>query len=162
MPRWLECMVSRIWMTVLLLPMVALITACNHNPTVSEANTYLQVQATQAQYDTYSNQLTLLQKQLTQVSPEFREVTPDPPSGRVSELSSFLERNNCLRQDLSLPEKDQCYQITRVILIQTTQVLDEKDITLWGAKQTIQQLVKNMNRIIDLAPRQPTTTLKPP
>jgi len=122
---------------------------------------YLQIQADQVAYSAYATQLQINQKQLTEVLPEFQEVTPIPPQSRVNDLAAWLEQNNCLLPNLSPTERVHCYQVTRVFLIQTTKQLDEQDMTLWAAKKTIKQLIENMNKIIDMAPS-PANELKPP
>lgn len=80
----------------------------------------------------------------------------------MNDLAGWLERNNCLLPALSPTNRVQCYQVTRVYLIQKVKELDEQDMTLWGAKQTIHQLVGNMNKMIEMAPRQGKDDVKPP
>lgn len=130
-----------------------LIVGCSNNPTVSEGSLYIQTQADRIEYNAYATQLQIMQKQLTEVLPEFQEVTPLPPQSRVGDLTRWLEQNNCLLPGLSPTERVYCYQVTRVYLIQVTKELDKQDTTLWAAKRTIQQLVGNLNKVIDMAPR---------
>lgn len=130
-----------------------LIVGCSNNPTVSEGTQYIQIQADRIEYNAYATRLQIMQKQLTEVVPEFREVAPLPPQSRVGDLTRWLEQNNCLLPGLSPTERVYCYQVTRVYLIQVTKELDEQDTTLWAAKRTIQQLVGNLNKVIDMAPR---------
>lgn len=140
---------SRLLMTGALL----LIMGCSNSPTVSEGTQYIQIQADRIEYNAYATRLQIMQKQLTEVVPEFREVAPLPPQSRVGDLTRWLEQNNCLLPGLSPTERVYCYQVTRVYLIQVTKELDEQDTTLWAAKRTIQQLVGNLNKVIDMAPR---------
>ncbi len=157
----LKSMVSVLFQTIML-SVVLFLTGCNNNPTVKEGAQYIQMQADQITYNAYATQLDITQKQLTQVLPEFQEVTPIPPQSRVNDLAAWLENNNCLIPVLSPTDRVQCYQVTRVYLIQKTKELDTQDTTLWAAKRTIQQLVSNMNKIIEMAPRQGKDDLKPP
>jgi len=149
--------ISRLVMTVGLL----LTLGCTNNPSVSEGSQFIQIQADRIEYNTYASQLKAIQKQLTEVAPEFREVAPLPPQSRVGDLTRWLEQNNCLLPGLSPTERVYCYQVTRVYLIQTTKALDAQDTTVWAAKRTIQQLVGNLNKVIEMAP-QPNIDKVPP
>jgi len=148
---------SRLLTAVALLLMMG----CSSSPTVSEGSQYIQMQADRIEYNSYATQLQVIQKQLTEVAPEFREVAPLPPQSRVGDLTRWLEQNNCLLPGLSPTERVYCYQVTRVYLIQTTKTLDAQDTTVWAAKRTIQQLVGNLNKVIDMAPRQTTDQVPP-
>ena len=121
------------------------LTGCSHKTTISEANNYLQIQAQQTLINTYKTQLASTKERLTQIPPEFQEVTQSPPQSRVGDLALFLQNNDCL----AVKEKEYCYKLTRIRLIMVTQELDREADLTWAAKLTIKQLVENINTVID-------------
>lgn len=77
--------------------------------------------------------------------PQFQQqVDPNPPISLAPPLAAFLEDNDCLKAT----DKKYCYQMTVSQLIVTTQKLDQQTLDNWAAKQTIAQLVSNINFII--------------
>ena len=69
---------------------------------------------------------------------------PTPPISLAAPLAAFLEDNDCLKAS----DKKYCYQMTVTQLILTTQKLDRQNLDNWAAKQTIAQLVSNIDFII--------------
>lgn len=67
------------------------------------------------------------------------------PMSGLNELAIFLEQYDCLKDS----EPGLCYQLTRIRLIEATRISDEALAENWAAKQTINQLIKNINGIID-------------
>jgi hypothetical protein len=59
-------------------------------------------------------------------------------------LAAFLDNNDCLKAT----DEKYCYQMTVTQLILTTQKLDQQNLDTWAAKQTIAQLVSNINFIV--------------
>lgn len=140
----------------------SLLMGCTTQPTLKDGTVYLQGQVIQAELNSFNTQLSIAQKNLAEVLPEFQEVTPYPPQSRVGDLTAFLENNNCLRPTMSTQDRIYCYQLTRVMLIQTSKTLDDTEVMLWGAKQTIHRLSDNIKAISDLAPKYSNGDLKPP
>lgn len=77
-------------------------------------------------------------------------------------MANFLEANNCLKPALTDTERVHCYQLTRVVLIQSTEKLDGMEMELWAAKKTVQRLSENIKVIVDNAPKMNNGDLKPP
>lgn len=76
--------------------------------------------------------------------PQLQKVEPNPPISLTAPLTAFLDDNDCLKAT----DKKYCYQLTVTQLILTTQKLDQQNLENWAAKQTIAQLVSNINFII--------------
>lgn len=127
----------------LILPLL-LMSGCSHQTTVNEASTYLQAQALQVEIDSYRMQLERTRADLTAVLPQFQQADPNPPISLTAPLIAFLEDNDCLKAS----DKEYCYKVTVTQLILTTQKLDQQNLDNWAAKQTIAQLVSNINFIV--------------
>ena len=161
MRRFMNSTASAACQAILVVLLLGLVSACSHHPTLAEGETYLKVQATQAELNSYHTQLRIAEKQLSEVIPELQEVAPIPPQSRVGQLASFLESNNCLQPAMTSTERIQCYQLTRILLIQTTEKLDGSDMELWVAKKTVRRLSDNIKAIVDNAPKM-SNDQKPP
>lgn len=122
--------------------------ACS-GTTISEADTYLQVRAQQIQLDSYKNQVKAAQAGLTEVLPELRNPPAEMPESHLSSLTTFLLANDCTDKQLSLQVKENCYRVTRVLLINTTRELDRNSVTLYAGQRTIAQLISNIDMLID-------------
>jgi hypothetical protein len=155
-------MVSVVYQALLAGLLLILVSGCSQKPTLNEAELYLQVKTTQAEFNSYNTQLRIAEKQMAEVIPELREVAPTPPQSRVGQLATFLETNNCLKPDLTDTERVGCYRLTRVVLIQSTEKLDGIEMELWVAKKTVQRLSENIKTIVENAPKMSNSDTKPP
>lgn len=121
--------------------------ACNRGPTISEASNYLEVKALQIQLDSYKTQLRSTKDKLTQVIPMLEE-NLDKPKPLINGLRDFLEQNDCVTRE-SRSELELCYKITRLNLIHTTSALEQTNNNYWASKQTVQQLIGNINAVVE-------------
>jgi len=135
-------------LAVLLLVAVSL-TGCSNGPSIKEGDIYLQVRAQQIQLDSYRNQVKAAKGGLTEVIPELRTYPAEMPPGHLSSLISFLEANDCTEPQLSLQVKENCYRVTRVLLINATRELDKTSVTLYAGQRTIAQLIDNINTLVN-------------
>ena len=123
--------------------------ACTHKPTITEADTYLQVRAEQIRQESIRKQLVAAKPQLTQIMPELLNYEKEFPPSRLSELTTFLLENDCTDKQLSQQVKENCYRVTRVMLINKTRELDQTSVTLYVGQRTVTQLVETINSLID-------------
>jgi len=126
-----------------------LLTGCSNGPSIKEGDTYLQVRAQQIQLDSYRNQAKAAQAGLTEVIPELKSYPAEMPPSHLNSLIGFLEANDCTEPQLSLQVKENCYRVTRVLLINATRELDKTSATLYAGQRTIAQLIDNINMLVN-------------
>lgn len=126
---------------------MTLLSGCAQKTTVSEANTYLQAQSLQTEINSYKTQLQIMKARLTETLPQFQEANPSLPPSQLTALTAYLLDNDCT---VGKPaDKDYCYRLTRVRLIEVTNDLDKAYSDDWAAKKTIRQLIDNINTIVE-------------
>lgn len=130
------------------LPLLILLSACSHHPSVSEADTYLEVKAQQVQLNLYKSQVKASKEQLTSVQPYLRNPPAEMPPSQLGSLTSFLLENDCMTKSTQ-EEKDRCYRVTRIVLISTTRALDDTSAKLYAGQRTVEQLINNINMLVD-------------
>jgi len=133
--------------TLTLFPMI--LVGCSNNPSISEANTYLQVKSEQTKLDLFRDRVVASKDQLTEVPPGLLTDQTEPPPSLLGELTDFLEQNDCTDKQLSFQSKMNCYRVTRVKLINATRDLDRTRVQLYAGQRTVTQLVDNMKMLIE-------------
>jgi hypothetical protein len=127
---------------------LCLLSGCAHQTTISEGSTYLQVQAQQAELDSYKMRLKDSQQRLTAVIPEMSDPSPQIPPPLSGSLAQFLLDNDCTQVSVKDPGAlHNCIQSNQVKLIQTTRLLEAERMTTYAAKMTINQLIGNINTV---------------
>ena len=134
--------------TLICLLFLSLLAGCTQQPTISAANTYLQVQAEVVKQNTFRAQVKASRERLTQVLPQLTASSPELPPSNLVSLTTFLLNNDCTKLQRE-EEKDQCYRVTRLLLINTTRALDGANLKAYAGQQTVSQLVDNINALID-------------
>lgn len=81
--------------------------------------------------------------------PELLVYDKEMPPSRLGSLTTFLAENDCTDKQLSLQVKENCYRVTRVLLINTARELDKTSVTLYAGQRTITQLIDNINMLVD-------------
>ena len=128
---------------------LASLLGCTSQPAISEANTYLQVQGEMVQLNTYKAQVKAAKERLTQVVPQLQNPNPELPPSNLVSLTTFLLENDCTKQQLTAVEKERCYRVTRLLLINTTRALDDANMKAYAGQRTVSQLITNINVLID-------------
>ncbi|MNM37220.1 hypothetical protein D3C81_479460 [compost metagenome] len=142
---------AMVW-TCLSLLLFPLLVACTQHPSISEADTYLQVQAEKAQLEALRKQLQSSRDRLTAIPPQLLSLPSEMPPSQLGSLASWLLENDCTKKSTQ-EDKDLCYRITRVVLISTTRALDDSNALAYAGQRTAKQLADNINVLIDsLAP----------
>lgn len=129
--------------------MVMILSGCSKKITVEQADLYIKVKLMEAEMDSYKRSLQLSKEGLKQTSSSILEKDINPPKSNLGDLTVFLEANDCTEVYNQERALDACYQLTRALLINTTNKLDYISNQNWVRGRAINQLNENIDAIID-------------
>ncbi|UPT53900.1 hypothetical protein [Vibrio phage phiKT1019] len=143
--------------TVLLITfLVFLLSGCSSKPSFQEGSAQLKVNAEVAKMDIVRANVGALRSSVLDIPPYLTENPPTLSPSELGLLQAYLSSNKC---EGELVDK-RCHYATVVYTIELANRSDGRSEELYGAKVTIQSLLKTLNRIYAILESQPPDSVE--
>ncbi|QCW23290.1 hypothetical protein HWC35_gp044 [Vibrio phage USC-1] len=130
---------------------IMLLTGCSTKPSFQEGSAQLKVNAEVAKMDIVRANVGALRSSVLDIPPYLKENPPKLSPSELLALQTFLSSNKC-EGDL-VPRE--CHYASIVYTIELANRSDQRSEELYGAKVTIQSLLKTLNRIYAILDSKP-------
>lgn len=130
---------------------VFLLLGCSSNPSFTEGEAQLKVQTEVAKMDIIKANIGSLRSSVIDIPPYLKEDPPTLPPSELDALKAYLDSNKCKGE---VVEK-KCHYATVVYSIEMANRADANSEELFGAKTTVHNLLRTINRIYDILGDQP-------
>lgn len=153
--RWLgvlRFLISKLGISVVVvLVAIYFMTGCSNQPSFVEGSAQLKAETEIAKMDVIRANIGSLRSSVVDIPPYLKEDPPVFPPSELTALKVFLDSHQCEGD----PVPKSCLLTTVIYSIELANRTDDTNEQLHGAKVTVNQLIKTLNRIYAILEAQP-------